>query len=592
MQTHSIDIPANLQKFFSVVPENAVLFGGAIRDLIRSKNKVNDLDLLFKNHDDINNFFENIIRKIDSNATISSIKYFEQVDDDFISDNEINVNVKRIYFYIDGQIDSELRCIDCIVAKNPTNGFLSDYDVNALYGVVKNNKVEVVGDIIKYNTSIIKNINRIKESKVAIGYFKESTSQRIIDWRKSKIEKNGFVASFNSPEENDSRFASANEILHQAAEYFKSQMSKEEQEILAKNNSHASYEYCLKNKDANISLHEEIIIKSNNVGCIYYFARDIKGANIDKLEDAIIKTNNSSYIYAFAIDVKGANITNLEDGIIKTNNTFYIYLFAKNIKNANIEKLEDAIIKANDIDYIYLFAKYVKRANLEKFKNILENSKYKKEFANFYENYKYNSSSNLSESKESPKAVKETKEEKKMTNTGFDIEFFTKNFAEGAYAGAANEVVNNLAKSLILAIKASGMDEGSVKIIEDGMNSQLGKICLAMMVGTGIKFIPVNLLQENKSLQKIAEKCVENAGSQGTQFALNGAMNILLPALLGAIQDNPQLKLAEQVGALTAPTKARVESNPKDLADDLSEEEANAFNEEFAKKKAKSGLNK
>lgn len=542
MQTHSIDIPVSLQKLFSVVPENAVLFGGAIRDLIRSKDKINDLDLLFKNQDDINNFFKNIIRKIDSNASICSIKYFEQGDDDFISD--INVNVKRIYFYIDEQIDSELRCIDCIVAKNPTNGFLSDYNVNALYGVVKDNKVEIVGNIIKYNDNniIIKTINSIKESKVAIGYFKKNTSQRIIDWRKSKIEKHGFITSFNNPEENDSRFVSANEILDRAAEYFKNKMSKEEQEVLAKNDPRVSYFYCLNNKDAHVSLHEEIIIKSNDPSYIYLFARDIEGANIEKLEEVIIKENDD----------------------------YYIYLFAKNIKEAN----------------------------LDKFKDILENSEYKEKFANLYEKYKYNSSSNLSEPKETPKTteqtktVKETKEEKKMTNTGFDTEFFTKNLVEGAYAGAANEVINNLAKSLVAAIKASGMDEFSVKTIEEGLNSPVGKILLSIAVGAGVRFIPLDFIQQNPHMQKVAEKCVENAGSQGTQFALNGVMNFVLPAVLGAIQDNPQLKLAEQIGALTTPTKARVESNTKDLADDLSEEEANAFNEEFAKKKAKSGLNK
>lgn len=544
MQTHSIDIPVSLQKLFSVVPENAVLFGGAIRDLIRGKDKVNDLDLLFKNQDDINNFFKNIIRKIDSNATISSIKYFEQGDDDFISDNEINVNVKRIYFYIDEQIDSELRRIDCIVAKNPTDGFLSDYDVNTLYGVVKDNKVEIVGNIIKYNdnNTIIKIIDRIKESKVTVGYFKESTSQRIIDWRKSKIEKNGFVASFNSPEENDSRFVSANEILDQAAEYFKNKISKEEQEVLAKNKAFYSYDYCCHNKEANISLHEDIIIKSNDPYYMLHFAEDVKEANISKLEEAIIKTNN--------------------------------------------------------ISFIYLFAKNIKEANLDKFKDILENSEYKEKFANLYEKYKYNSSSNLSEPKETPKTteqtktVKETKEEKKMTNTGFDTEFFTKNLVEGAYAGAANEVINNLAKSLVAAIKASGMDEFSVKTIEEGLNSPVGKIILSIAVGAGVRFIPLDFIQQNPHMQKVAEKCVENAGSKGTQFALNGVMNFVLPAVLGAIQDNPQLKLAEQIGALTTPTKTRVEPNVKDLVEDLSEEEANAFNEEFAKKKSKSGLNK
>ena len=204
----------------------------------------------------------------------------------------------------------------------------------------------------------------------------------------------------------------------------------------------------------------------------------------------------------------------------------------------------------------------------------------------------------MSEPKETPKTteqtktVKETKEEKKMTNTGFDTEFFTKNLVEGAYAGAANEVINNLAKSLVAAIKASGMDEFSVKTIEEGLNSPVGKILLSIAVGTGVRFIPIDFIQQNPHMQKVAEKCVENAGSKGTQFALNGVMNFVLPAVLGAIQDNPQLKLAEQIGALTTPTKARVESNVKDLADDLSEEEANAFNEEFAKKKAKSGLNK
>lgn len=319
-------------------------------------------------------------------------------------------------------------------------------------------------------------------------------------------------------------------------EYKKNKMTKEEQEVIARNNPRASYDYCLNNKEANISLHEDIIIKANNPAYIYIFVRDIKGANVAKLEDAIIKTNDDYYIFAFA----------------------------KNIKKANISKLEDVIIKSNDADFIYLFAKDVKNANLDKFKNILENSEFKEEFKVLYNNWKENklkdnnaveantnSSSNLGSEKSEPESNQSdkniSKENKQMADSNTD--FFKNNLIEGAYSGVAVVAVENVKKGLLAAAKAAGADEVSLGMASMFLDSPAGESLLSILVGSGVKFIPADVIQQNPHLQKVAEKCIQNAGSQGAQYAFKLATSYIMPALLGAVKDSPQLNMLNSINA-------------------------------------------
>lgn len=76
-------------------------------------------------------------------------------------------------------------------------------------------------------------------------------------------------------------------------------MNKEEQAILAKNDPWESYKYCMKNEDANISLHENIIIKSDNVGYNYYFAKYIKKSNKERLFKRLLELNDFFFINFF-----------------------------------------------------------------------------------------------------------------------------------------------------------------------------------------------------------------------------------------------------------------------------------------------------
>ena len=335
-------------------------------------------------------------------------------------------------------------------------------------------------------------------------------------------------------------------------EYKKNKMSKEEQEVLAKNDPRASYNYCLNNKDANVRLHEDIIIKSNNVAYIYLFARDIKEAKVAKLEEAIIKTNDEYYIYAFA----------------------------KNIKVANITKLEDVIIKSNSNDFIYLFAKDVKEANLDKFKNILENSEFKEEFKKLYNSWKEdklknddnveantNSSSNLGSEKSEPESNQSnkniSKENKQMADSNMD--FFKNNLIEGAYGGVAVVAVENVKKGLLAAAKSAGADEMSLAMASTFLDTPAGKSILSILVGSGVRFIPADIVQQNPHLQKVAEKCIQNAGSEGAQYAFKLATSYIMPALLNAVKDSPQLNMLNSINAadkVRVPTPENKEQAP------------------------------
>jgi len=140
-----------------------------------------------------------------------------------------------------------------------------------------------------------------------------------------------------------------------------------------------------------------------------------------------------------------------------------------------------------------------------------------------------------------------SKEKKMSNNSSNAMDFFTKNLVEGAYAGVAAQVIERLADSIILAMKKGGLDEVSITIIESGIKTPIGKAILSMLVGSGIHFIPADFLQQNKHLQKVADKCVQNAGSEGVQAAFNMVMTFVLPALMGAINDNPQLKALDSL---------------------------------------------
>lgn len=303
-------------------------------------------------------------------------------------------------------------------------------------------------------------------------------------------------------------------------------MTKEEQEILSLKDPEKSYYYCFYNKKtANIKEHEKIILESKDAWYAYLFARDIPNANIKELEKVVLESKNVHYAYFFARDIPGANIKELEKVILEYKNAEHAYLFARDIEGAN----------------------------LELFKDILENSKYKEEFANLYSEYKSNSSSNSnfgsekSEPRSSQCDKNISKENKQMADSNMD--FFKDNLIEGAYSGVAVVAVENVKKGLLAAAKAAGADEVSLGMASMFLDSPAGKSLLSIAVGSGVRFIPADIVQQNPHLQKVAEKCIQNAGSEGAQYAFKLATSYIMPALLGAVKDSPQLNMLNSINA-------------------------------------------
>lgn len=360
MANQTVSIPEELKHFFSFVPENAVLFGGAIRDLISGEKEVKDIDLLFETKEEINNF----INELKKSKKVSYVSVGRP-------ENYYSKSIYRykVYFESFGK-DYE---IDCILAKSTECAFLSDYDVNSLYGKVNKDNVEILGSITSDNVNNV--IGHIK-NKVAEARFLKGTKFNVVNYRKNKLSRKDFFI--------------------EKTQYF----------------------------------YGDVFLSSKEIFEIFQAVKN------EVSESSKTETNNSN--------------------------------------------------KGN----------------------------------------------------------------KKMTNSNKSFsEFFTSNLVEGAYAGAAASTIDNLAKGLLIAMKKAGLDEASLMMAEMMMNHPMGKAALAMMVGSGIELLPIEAVQNNPHIKKIGEKCIQNAGSEGVQFAFEGAMKYVLPALMSAIQSTPQLSLLEQVNS-------------------------------------------
>lgn len=374
MANQIVSIPEELKYFFSFVPENAVLFGGAIRDLISGKKEIKDLDLLFKNKKDVVDFFKSFQNSNFSHSSWENSEYYLK-----------GICRYKLFFGFSGKNYE----IDCVVAEDQTHAFLSDYDVNSLYGKVNKDSVEILGSITSDDVNNV--IGHIK-NKVAEARFLKGTKFNVVNYRKNKLSRKGFFI--------------------EKTQYF----------------------------------YRDVFLSSKEILELFQAVKN-------EVSESIKDTNNSS------------------------------------------------------------------------------------------------------------------KENKKMTNStnkNFSS-FLTDNLVEGAYAGAAASTIDNLAKGLLAGMKKAGLDDASLMMAEMMMNHPVGKVALAMMVGSGINLLPVEYVKNNTHIQKIGEKCIQNAGAQGTQFALEGVMNFLLPALMNAIQDNPQIKMLDQ---LNSGAKLRVDAPKSEKNED------------------------
>lgn len=145
----------------------------------------------------------------------------------------------------------------------------------------------------------------------------------------------------------------------------------------------------------------------------------------------------------------------------------------------------------------------------------------------------------------------EFNKEEKMTTKPNTIDWLKKNAEEGAYAGMATSATNNLAKTLVKTAEANNVSPEALKLMKDIFESSLGKAGLASAIGAGIHFIPVDAVQNNKHIQKVADKCVQNASSTVTEEAINSLLGLVLPAIMGAINTSPQLQAIEKLNALS-----------------------------------------
>lgn len=133
-----------------------------------------------------------------------------------------------------------------------------------------------------------------------------------------------------------------------------------------------------------------------------------------------------------------------------------------------------------------------------------------------------------------------------MTKSNFD--WVKGNLEEGIYQGVASSALDNLSKAMLKGLEETNVDPATIAILKKSLEDPIGKAFLSLLVGSGVHFIPVETLQQNKHLQKVADKCVQNASSEGVQQAVNLAINFILPALTNAISNNPQLKMLESIG--------------------------------------------
>lgn len=133
-----------------------------------------------------------------------------------------------------------------------------------------------------------------------------------------------------------------------------------------------------------------------------------------------------------------------------------------------------------------------------------------------------------------------------MTKSNFD--WVKGNLEEGLYQGVASSAVDNLSKALLKALEETNVDPVTLAVFQKGLEDPMGKALLSLLVGSGVHFIPLETFQQNKHLQKVADKCVQNASSEGVQQVVNLALKFVLPALTNAISNNPQIKVLESIG--------------------------------------------
>ncbi|MCZ2224720.1 MAG: hypothetical protein LC122_13940 [Chitinophagales bacterium] len=117
-------------------------------------------------------------------------------------------------------------------------------------------------------------------------------------------------------------------------------------------------------------------------------------------------------------------------------------------------------------------------------------------------------------------------------------------FEEGALQGMAASAVKFTQQGIVAAMKKSGKDNFTISVISDFLESEAGVMLISAGIGSAIHFMPMETLQKNDKVQKIADKCMENVAAKGVEQLSELAMNFILPALMEAT-NSKELELFE-----------------------------------------------
>lgn len=128
------------------------------------------------------------------------------------------------------------------------------------------------------------------------------------------------------------------------------------------------------------------------------------------------------------------------------------------------------------------------------------------------------------------------KQIKKETPMAEDTKNWIKrNVESGVKQGMARTAIKNVIKGILLALEKANVSEVDIAIAKQFLESKPGTAIVSAMIGASVHFMPVDKIQENKLIQDVADKCVENATSDGVEEIANVVMNLIYPAIANAI---------------------------------------------------------
>lgn len=257
-----------------------------------------------------------------------------------------------------------------------------------------------------------------------------------------------------------------------------------------------------------------VISKCKSAAKLYMFATKVLKKNNIKIEEALLKTKDADWCLSYAINVPKANIEKHQYVIAEANDPYSIFQFASKVKGADIELLSQAMLKTKDPEWIFNFVKDIPNVDLDIFKTFLVNSKYKEEFNKIV----------------SKRIAKEN------SSSG---DWLADNLQEGMYNGMSNTAIEAVSNSIINMLNSSNMNKDTINTITNIINSEFGKMAISMAIGSSVHLMPIDSIKDNVHIQKLSDKCIENAGSKATQYFIN----VFMTSIMQAINSNEKFRV-------------------------------------------------